>query len=245
MLKLYDPQRAPKPDRQVQPLLLARQAMALAQQGARGRDRAAGASTDKTVIAPAGAKGRDAGAGRWRASWIDRSWTIAEHLEDQYPDRPSLFGGGAGRALTRFYQGWTDAVLHGALFPDAGRSTSGATPPSRTGNIFAKAARSGWAGPWRPQHPTARRGCRALRDEPCCRSAWRCGRKEIPRRRAAALRRLYRLRRSSSGRGRGSAISSCHWRLIDPVANWRGRMLDLYGGLAAKSKGLPGLEAGP
>lgn len=47
--------------------------------------------------------------------WIADSWTIAEYLEDTYPDRPSLFGGGAGRALSRFYVGWADAILHPAM----------------------------------------------------------------------------------------------------------------------------------
>jgi glutathione S-transferase len=47
--------------------------------------------------------------------WVWDSWTIAGYLEEHYPDRPSLFGGGAGRALSRFYGDWTDTVLHGAL----------------------------------------------------------------------------------------------------------------------------------
>ena len=47
--------------------------------------------------------------------WVWDSWTIAGYLEDTYFDRPSLFGGSAGRALTRFYANWTDTVLHGAL----------------------------------------------------------------------------------------------------------------------------------
>ncbi|GJD51170.1 Beta-etherase [Methylobacterium crusticola] len=45
------------------------------------------------------------------------SSAIAAYLEAAYPDRPSLFGGGAGEALTRFTVGWTDLVLHGALVP--------------------------------------------------------------------------------------------------------------------------------
>ena len=40
------------------------------------------------------------------------SWTIAEYLEDTYPDRPSLFGGPVGRAHARFINGWADAGLH-------------------------------------------------------------------------------------------------------------------------------------
>ncbi|HYL48783.1 MAG TPA: glutathione S-transferase family protein [Stellaceae bacterium] len=47
--------------------------------------------------------------------WIADSWTIAEYLEDTYPDRPSLFGGGAGRALSRFYVGWADTILQPAM----------------------------------------------------------------------------------------------------------------------------------
>lgn len=34
------------------------------------------------------------------------SWRIANHLEDTYPDRPSLFGGEAGRALARYFNNW-------------------------------------------------------------------------------------------------------------------------------------------
>ena len=44
--------------------------------------------------------------------WINDSWTIADYLETTYPDRPSLFGGVAGRAATRFVQGWADTILH-------------------------------------------------------------------------------------------------------------------------------------
>jgi len=44
--------------------------------------------------------------------WVVDSWTIANYLEDTYPDRPSLFGGGAGRALSHFYVGWADTILH-------------------------------------------------------------------------------------------------------------------------------------
>lgn len=44
------------------------------------------------------------------------SWTIANYLEDRYPDRPSLFGGAAGRALARFVNNWTHAVVYPGLF---------------------------------------------------------------------------------------------------------------------------------
>src|SRR6202011_5820385 len=46
---------------------------------------------------------------------VHDSSAIADHLEIRYPDRPSLFGGEAGRALTRFVQNWTETVLQPGL----------------------------------------------------------------------------------------------------------------------------------
>jgi glutathione S-transferase len=43
------------------------------------------------------------------------SWSIAEYLEDAYPDAPSLFGGPGGRAAIRFLNNWADAVLSAAI----------------------------------------------------------------------------------------------------------------------------------
>jgi glutathione S-transferase len=45
------------------------------------------------------------------------SWTIATYLEDSYPDRPSLFRGDGGRAVTRFVNAWADAILIGGILP--------------------------------------------------------------------------------------------------------------------------------
>lgn len=45
------------------------------------------------------------------------SWVIAVYLETQFPDKPSLFGGDAGLAVTRFMNMWADKVLHPALAP--------------------------------------------------------------------------------------------------------------------------------
>jgi glutathione S-transferase len=42
---------------------------------------------------------------------VHDSTAIADYLEERYPDRPSLFGGATGRALTRFVQNWTDTVV--------------------------------------------------------------------------------------------------------------------------------------
>ncbi|MEM7129365.1 MAG: glutathione S-transferase family protein [Chloroflexota bacterium] len=44
------------------------------------------------------------------------SWAIAQYLEETYPDKPSLFGGTSGSALTRFYDQWANTVLSRGLF---------------------------------------------------------------------------------------------------------------------------------
>lgn len=43
------------------------------------------------------------------------SWKIAEHLEDRYPDKPSLFGGAVGRGVTQTFNTWVDRTLVGAM----------------------------------------------------------------------------------------------------------------------------------
>ncbi len=46
---------------------------------------------------------------------VSDSWTIATYLENAYPDRPSLFRGDGGRAVTRFVSAWADGVLVGGI----------------------------------------------------------------------------------------------------------------------------------
>jgi glutathione S-transferase len=43
---------------------------------------------------------------------VHDSTAIADYLEERYPDHPSLFGDAGGRGLTRFVQNWTETVLH-------------------------------------------------------------------------------------------------------------------------------------
>jgi glutathione S-transferase len=45
------------------------------------------------------------------------SWAIANYLEDNYPERPSLFGGEGGRAIGRMINWWGDVAVVGGLFP--------------------------------------------------------------------------------------------------------------------------------
>jgi glutathione S-transferase len=43
--------------------------------------------------------------------WIADSWVIACHLEDAHPQSPSLFGAGSGRALARLYSTMGDMLV--------------------------------------------------------------------------------------------------------------------------------------
>jgi glutathione S-transferase len=48
---------------------------------------------------------------------VHDTWQIACHLEDRYPDRPSLFGGPIGRGTARVVNIWSDTVLARAMRP--------------------------------------------------------------------------------------------------------------------------------
>jgi glutathione S-transferase len=48
--------------------------------------------------------------------WVADSWAIAEYLDETYPDRPTLMGSAGERALSKFVSAWTDTVLHAGLF---------------------------------------------------------------------------------------------------------------------------------
>ncbi|MEY9388904.1 glutathione S-transferase [Bradyrhizobium japonicum] len=45
------------------------------------------------------------------------SWAIANYLEDNFPDQPSLFGGEGGRAMARMLNAWGDIAIVGGIFP--------------------------------------------------------------------------------------------------------------------------------
>ena len=70
--------------------------------------------TEKSAIAPHGSEKVPVLLDRDRA--VVDSWTIANYLEDTYPDRPSLFCGEGGRAMARMLNWWGDGVI-GCMFP--------------------------------------------------------------------------------------------------------------------------------
>jgi glutathione S-transferase len=46
---------------------------------------------------------------------VSDSWQIALHLEQRYPERPSLFGSADAVPLARFVNAWADGVMLGAI----------------------------------------------------------------------------------------------------------------------------------
>ncbi len=46
---------------------------------------------------------------------VHDSSAIADYLDERYPDRPALFGGETGRGLARFVQNWSETVLQNGL----------------------------------------------------------------------------------------------------------------------------------
>lgn len=46
---------------------------------------------------------------------VSDSFRIALHLEEAYPDRPSLFRGEGGKAMARFVEGYSQTTIHPAV----------------------------------------------------------------------------------------------------------------------------------
>jgi glutathione S-transferase len=166
--------------------------------------------------------------------WIVDSWAIANHLEDAYPERPSLFGGPAGRALSRFYNNWADAVLQPGL------------------------VRLTVLDIWHHVHEKDKDYFRRSREERLRQPleavvADRDQRVVAFRESVAPLRLTLQSQPFLGGTEPLYAdyivFGGFQWvrcisdfRVLaadDPVALWRGRMLDLFDGLARKAKGYP------
>jgi glutathione S-transferase len=158
---------------------------------------------------------------------VHDSTTIADYLEERYADRPSLFGGETGRALARFVQNWTETVLQAGIVPlvvlDIHRHS-------------------------RPQDQDYFRRSREERFGRTLEEVVRGREARLPGFRASLdpLRRTVERQDFISGKAPAYAdyivFGAFQWaRAIsdfellaadDPVRAWRGRMLDLYSGLA-------------
>jgi glutathione S-transferase len=73
--------------------------------------------SDKEAIAFSG--GKTVPIIRDGDSVVRDSWKIAEHLEDRYPQAPTLFGGAIGRGLSQAFNVWVDRAVIPAILPVA------------------------------------------------------------------------------------------------------------------------------
>ncbi|MGD9616359.1 MAG: glutathione S-transferase family protein [Alphaproteobacteria bacterium] len=161
---------------------------------------------------------------------VHDSTAIAEYLEQRYPDLPSLFGGEIGRGLTRFVQNWTDTVvqnnlirlvlhdIHGHLGPED-QAYFRQDREKRFGAALEQIVRDR-----EERLPAFRASLDPLR-RTVDRQDFVCG--EAPSYADYIVFGAFQWAR---------AISS--FELLaedDPVRAWRGRMLDLFGGLARRA----------
>jgi glutathione S-transferase len=161
---------------------------------------------------------------------VHDSTAIADYLESRYADRPSLFGGEAARALTRFVQNWTETVLQTGI----------------VGFVVLDI--------WRHIGPEDQAYFRRSREERFGRSleqvvADRAARLPAFRESLAPLRRTVERQSFLAGAAPAYAdyvvFGAFQWaRAIsdfellaaaDPVAAWRQRMLDAFDGFARRT----------
>lgn len=165
---------------------------------------------------------------------VSDSWNIACYLEDAYPDRPSLFGGDRDRAQALLLNYWADKTLTPGIFPlivgdirahilDEDQEYFRKTREQRLGKTIeqAEADRDGLIDGFR-------RRLEPLRAV-VSRQDFVAG--ERPAYADYIMFGPFQWARMTSGYGLLEAG--------DPVAAWRGRMLDQFGGLALAAEGYP------
>jgi glutathione S-transferase len=166
--------------------------------------------------------------------WLADSWAIANYLEDAYPDRASLFGGAGGRALAGFFNNWVDAVLQ----PIAVRLVVldiWEHVDERDKAYFRKSREDRFGMPL--EQVQADRDQRVLQ----LRQALQPARMTLERQKflggEAPLYPDYILAGMFLWTRGISPFSLLE--AGDPIAGWRERLLDLYGGMARRAKGYP------
>ena len=161
---------------------------------------------------------------------VHDSTAIADYLEDRYADRPSLFGGETGPGLTRFVQNWTETVLQTGLIRLV------------LMDIYKHIG---------PEDQAYFRKSREERFRTTLEEVVKDREARLPAFRASLdpLRRTVERQNFVSGKEPAYAdyivFGAFQWaRAVsdfealaadDPVRAWRGRMLDLYDGLARRA----------
>lgn len=163
------------------------------------------------------------------------SWVIATYLEDNFPDRPSLFGGPGGRAMARMINAWGDIAIVGGIFP-----LIIADIPKNLNAVDADYFR---------QSREARFGGRTLEDIMASRdSGVATFRKSLEVMRQTLKRQPY-LGGDAPNYADYIVFGGFQWARVtspfklleadDPIYAWRDKLLDAFDGLARTSPGHP------
>lgn len=164
---------------------------------------------------------------------VHDSSAIADYLDERYADRPSLFPGAAARALSKFVQNWTETVLQAGLIRLVLLDIYKHIGP-KDQEYFRQSRESRFGGMSLEdvvkdrdrRLPDFRASLDPLR-RTVERQAFLCG--EAPAYADYIAFGAFQWARSISD-----------FELVtqdDPIFAWRGRMLDLYGGLGRRSPG--------
>jgi glutathione S-transferase len=166
---------------------------------------------------------------------VHDSSAIADYLDERYADRPSLYGGEVGRGLTRFVQNWTETVLQTGLIRLVVLDIHRHIGPADQ-EYFRKSREERFGTTLEE----------VVKDRETRLPAFRASLDPLRR----TVERQDFLGGTAPAYADYIVFGAFQWaRAIsdyellaadDPVAAWRGRMLDLYGGLARKTRAYAG-----
>jgi glutathione S-transferase len=166
--------------------------------------------------------------------WVNDSWAIADYLETAYPERPSLFGGAAGKALARFHANWADGFLQPSMLKLVVLDIWKHADP-KDHDYFRKSREERFGKTLEAVVADRDKGVIPFRES------------------LLPLRLTLKTQKFLGGEAPLYAdyalLGSFQWcrcisdfKLLapdDPIYSWRQRMLDLFDGLAGKAKGYP------
>jgi glutathione S-transferase len=161
---------------------------------------------------------------------VHDSWSIAEHLEDRYPS-PTLFGGATGRAHSLFVNSWADAILVGGIVRFIVHDLMQIIDP-KDRDYFRSSREARFGNSLESVQQGREDRLAAFRDS------------LLPIR--LVLRRQQWLGGAAPSYADHIVAGTLMWprcasrfellEVNDPVAQWHGRVLDLYGGLGRSAK---------
>jgi glutathione S-transferase len=155
------------------------------------------------------------------------SWKIAEHLEERYPQAPTLFGGAIGRGVSQAFNTWVDRAVVPAMLPVIVADIHERVDPRDDAffrEMMEKFVKKTLEQTRAERDESLKRLGRALEPMQAAlkRQAWVCGRE--PAYADYVLFSVFQWARVMSPQ---EVLGP-----EDPLCAWRERMLDLYGGFA-------------